>query len=160
MTIVEFYLYKYINFVYLQETANLSRSDTALCMSILAAADLASRLTLPTITDKLKVSCRMIFLIGAILLTCTRAILAETADRYQLIIISAIYGYVRAATVVNQNLTISEYTSQDKLAGALGLNMITKGFLVITVGQFLGKNKILFYKNNKILNCFLIRLDT
>lgn len=108
-------------------------------MSILAAADLASRLTLPTITDKLKVSCRMIFLIGAILLTCTRATLAETSSRNKLIIMSAIYGYVRAATVVNQNLTISEYTSQDKLAGALGLNMITKGILVITVGQFLGK---------------------
>lgn len=125
-----------------KETAGLNRSDTALCMSILAAADLASRLTLPTITDKLKVSCRMIFLIGAILLTCTRAALAETSSRNKLIIMSAIYGYVRAATVVNQNLTISEYTSQDKLAGALGLNMITKGILVITVGQFLGRNLI------------------
>lgn len=52
---------------------------------------------------------------------------------------SAVYGYVRAATVVNQNLTISEYTTEDKLAGALGLNMVTKGLLVITVGQVLGK---------------------
>lgn len=108
-------------------------------MSILAAADLLSRLTLPTVTDKMKVSCRVTFLIGAILLTLTRATLAETSDRNGLIIMSAIYGYVRAATVVNQNLTISEYTSQDKLAGAIGLNMVTKGFLVITVGQFLGK---------------------
>ena len=116
-------------------------------MSLLAATDLASRLTLPTITDKLKVSCRMIFLIGAILLTFTRAILAETSNRNQLIFISAIYGYVRAATVVNQNLTISEYTSQDKLAGALGLNMFTKGFLVITVGQFLGKIFFLILQN-------------
>lgn len=110
-------------------------------MSILAAADLLSRLTLPTVTDKMKVSCRVTFLIGAILLTLTRAILAETSDRNGLIIMSAIYGYVRAATVVNQNLTISEYTSQDKLAGAIGLNMVTKGFLVITVGQFLGKRQ-------------------
>lgn len=107
-------------------------------MSILAAADLASRLTLPTITDKLKISCRMIFLIGAILLTCTRATLAQTSNRTQLIFMSAIYGYVRAATVVNQNLTISEYTTEDKLAGALGLNMVTKGLLVITIGQVLG----------------------
>lgn len=107
-------------------------------MSILAGADLLSRLTLPTLTDRLKISCRSTFLLGSILLTCTRAALAETSDRYQLIIMSAIYGYVRAATVVNQNLTISEYTSQDKLAGAIGLNMVTKGILVMTVGQFLG----------------------
>lgn len=80
----------------------------------------------------------MIFLIGAILLTCTRATLAQTSNRTQLLFMSAVYGYVRAATVVNQNLTISEYTTEDKLAGALGLNMVTKGLLVITVGQVLG----------------------
>lgn len=108
-------------------------------MSILAAADLASRLSLPTITDKLKISCRLVFLIGAILLTITRTVLAGTLNRHELLIMSAIYGYVRAATVVNQNLTISEYASEDKLAGALGLNMIAKGVFVMTIGQFLGE---------------------
>lgn len=116
----------------------MTRNETAMCMSILAAADLASRLTLPALTDKLKISCRIIFLIGAVLLTITRTLLAQTLNRHRLIMISAIYGYVRAATVVNQNLTISEYTTQDKLAGALGLNMITKGVFVITIGQLLG----------------------
>ncbi|XP_031622825.1 monocarboxylate transporter 12 [Contarinia nasturtii] len=123
---------------FLQEEGGLSRSDCALCMSVLATFDLASRLTLPTITDKLKLSCRVIFLIGAMLLTLTRAILAETTNRTSLIIMSALYGYVRAATVVNQNLTISEYTSQDKLASALSLTMIMKGVFVMTLGQFLG----------------------
>lgn len=126
----------------MQETANLTRGDTALCMSILATADLASRLTLPTLTDKLKLSCRAVFLIGAILLTISRTILAETLDRHKLIIMSAIYGYIRAATVVNQNLTISEYASQDKLGSALSLNMIAKGIFVMTIGQFLGELSI------------------
>lgn len=116
----------------------MSRTDTALCMSLLATADLASRLTLPTLTDKLKISCRMIFLVGAILLTITREILAGTSSRRNLLIMSTIYGYVRAATVVNQNLTISEYASQDKLASALSLNMIAKGIFVMTIGQLLG----------------------
>lgn len=65
--------------------------------------------------------------------------LADTLNRHELLIISALYGYVRAATVVNQNLTISEYATEDKLAGALGLNMIAKGVFVMTVGQLLGK---------------------
>lgn len=81
----------------------------------------------------------MVFLIGAILLTITRTVLAGTLNRHELLIMSAIYGYVRAATVVNQNLTISEYASEDKLAGALGLNMIAKGVFVMTIGQFLGE---------------------
>lgn len=108
-------------------------------MTILAAADLASRLTLPTITDRLKLSCRIVFLIGAILVTIMRVILAETLSRSKLLIISAIYGYVRAVTVVNQNLTISEYATQDKLSSALGLNMIAKGISVMFIGQLLGE---------------------
>lgn len=104
-----------------------------------ATFDLASRLTLPAITDRLKLSCRIIFLIGAILLTFTRAILAETTDRTSLILMCALYGYVRAATVVNQNLTISEYAAQDKLASSLSLTMIMKGIFVMTIGQLLGK---------------------
>lgn len=113
----------------------------SICISI-AAFDLASRLTLPAITDRLQVSCRMIFLIGAILLTVTRAILAETSNRTSLIVMSAVYGYVRAATVVNQNLTISEYAAQDKLASSLSLTMIMKGIFVMTIGQFLGNSAI------------------
>lgn len=103
-----------------------------------ASFDLISRLTLPAITDRLQLSCRVIFLIGAILLTITRAILAETTDRTNLILMSALYGYVRAATVVNQNLTISEYAAQDKLASSLSLTMIMKGIFVMTIGQLLG----------------------
>lgn len=119
----------------------MTRGDTALCMSVLATADLASRLTLPTITDRLKISCRSVFLIGAILLTISRTVLAETLSQHKLIVMSAIYGYVRAATVVNQNLTISEYASQDKLASALSLNMIAKGIFVMTIGQLLGNSE-------------------
>lgn len=127
------------SFFFVQEEGGLSRSDCALCMSILATFDLASRLTLPTLTDRLKISCRVIFLVGAILLTVTRAILAETTSRNNLMVMSAIYGYVRAATIVNQNLTVSEYSAQDKLASSLGLTMIMKGVFVMTIGQLLGK---------------------
>lgn len=108
-------------------------------LQFLATFDLASRLTLPTITDRLKISCRVIFLVGAILLTATRAILAETTSRTNLMVMSAIYGYVRAATIVNQNLTVSEYSAQDKLASSLSLTMIMKGVFVLTIGQLLGK---------------------
>ncbi|XP_055691095.1 monocarboxylate transporter 12 [Lutzomyia longipalpis] len=123
---------------FLQFSAGLNGQDVALCMSVLAAMDLASRLTLPTLTDRFQISCRTIFLIGAILLIGIRATLAETSRKDSLLIISAVYGYIRAATVVNQNLCVSEHCSQEKLAGALGLVMIAKGISVITLGQLLG----------------------
>lgn len=83
----------------------------------------------------------MLFLSGGCSLLIIRTILAETSQRTNLICMSALYGYFRAAIVVNQNLTISEHVSQDRLAGALGLNMIMKGMSVITVGQILGMNE-------------------
>lgn len=110
-----------------------------------ATFDLASRLTLPALTDRLKISCRVIFLVGAIFLTACRAILAETSNRNNLIVMSAIYGYVRAATVVNQNLTISEYAKPDKLASSLSLTMIMKGVCVMTIGQLLGNYSTMCY---------------
>lgn len=133
-----------------------------MCMSVLAGADLVSRLTLPTITDRLKMSCRVVFLIGAILTTIMRAIFAETMGRFKPILISAIYGYVRAATVVNQNLTISEYASQDKLSGALSLNMIAKGISVMLIGQLLGKDPpppYFLFAGIDDTCCFFPRLD-
>lgn len=123
----------------------LSRRDTALCMSVLAATDLASRLTLPTLTESCKVSCRIIFLVGAVLLCAVRATLAETTGRTALLLICGAYGYIRAATVVNQSLVVAEYIgSKERLAGALGLNMCAKGLFVITLGQVLGR--VFFFK--------------
>lgn len=118
----------------------LSSSDAALCMSILAATDLASRLTLPYLTDFCKVSCRVIFLVGSVFLCIVRGALAETTGRMALMVMCGVYGYIRAATVVNQSLVVAEYIdSKERLAGALGLNMCAKGLFVITLGQVLGK---------------------
>lgn len=47
-------------------------------------------------------------------------------------------GMTKSATVLNNNLTISGHCKPEKLPGGLGLNMIAKGVLVISVGQLLG----------------------
>lgn len=125
---------------FLQQDVGLNLKNTATCMSTLAGADLLSRLTLPSITDRFKISCRMVFLTGAICLGFVRELLVVSADGnlQTIIIVSGVYGYIRAMCVVNQSLCISEYCSQQKLPGALGLNMVIKGIFVITVGQILG----------------------
>lgn len=60
---------------------------------------------------------------------------------------SILCGYIRAITVINQNMTVSEHCQNagidDQLPSALGLMMVVKGVCVISFGQLLGK--ILLY---------------
>ena len=107
-------------------------------MSVAASADLASRILLPFATEKLQVPSRVVFLFGTIGLLISRAALAETTDLTSLLVLSALTGITKSATVLNNNIAISEQVRPEKLAGGLGLNMIIKAILVITVGSFLG----------------------
>lgn len=110
-------------------------------MSVLAAFDLISRLTFHFFTDRLRLSHRTIFMVGTLSVGVVRSILAELTDYTSLIVACAFFGYCRALTVVNQVLTVNEFCMKncpEKLPGALGLNMLIKGFSVITIGQLLG----------------------
>lgn len=132
-------------------------------MSAVAGADITCRLLLPCITDKLKIPYRVVFLLGTMGLLIARAgkiffqsvpkclcivlqylcfflclALAESMDMTTIIVMSIFCGMTKSATVLNNNLTISSHCRPEKLAGGLGLNMIAKGVLVITVGQLLG----------------------
>lgn len=66
------------------------------------------------------------------------SVLAEQNTLHSVILGSILCGYVRAASVVNQNLAVSEYCLEGKLPAALGLNMVAKGLVVLSVGQFFG----------------------
>lgn len=110
-------------------------------MTVLAGFDLLSRLTFHIFTDRLRLSHRKTFMVGTLTLGIVRSILAEQTNYTVVIVTCAFFGYFRALTVVNQVMTISEFCTEwypQKLAGALGLNMIIKGISVITVGELLG----------------------
>lgn len=118
----------------------MTKSETAQSMSLLAGADLISRLSLPLITDRLHLSSKLIFLIGISLLGSLRFVLAVITDKLIVMVVSVIYGFVRASTVIHQNLAVSEYCHRnpETFGNALGLNMTAKALFVITVGQLLG----------------------
>lgn len=124
---------------YLQETVQLSRTDTALAMTILACGDVLSRVTVPIVTDHFSISARVTLLLGLSVVIVIRTLLAESQSVSQILIISFSFGYFRALTVVNQNLCLAEYfPDQQLLCSAIGLTMILKAVTVITVGQLLG----------------------
>lgn len=123
---------------FLQTGAGLTRGQTATCMSVLAGADILSRLTIPIFSKWIGIGARTTFFFGIFGLALARSYMALQSDYMTLIVASAITGYIRATTVVNINLTIAEYVSQEQVPCALGLNMVNKGLTVITVGHFLG----------------------
>lgn len=118
----------------------MTKSETAISMSLLAGADLTSRLLLPLFTDRLHLSSKLIFLVGIILLGSVRLVLAIVSDKYTVMVVSVVFGSVRAITVIHQNLTVSEYCHKNPelFGNALGLNMTLKALLVISLGQLLG----------------------
>ncbi|KAH8370333.1 hypothetical protein KR093_003090 [Drosophila rubida] len=123
---------------FLQHTAQLNSQLVASCMSVVAGADIICRLLLPCITDRLRMPYRVVFLLGTAGLLLGRVLLAETTSLPVIIAMSVLIGMTKSATVINNNLTISAHCRADKLAGGLGLSMISKGIIVITVGQLLG----------------------
>ncbi|XP_055533764.1 monocarboxylate transporter 12-B [Wyeomyia smithii] len=127
---------------FLQKTANLDMLQAANCMSILSTTDLLTRVTVPALVDKMKFSHRNTFLLAGLCLVIARSVMAEMRSLVALMLTSAVYGIFRSITIVNQNLTISEYCSENgldrMLPNALGFNMIAKGVLVLSLGQALG----------------------
>lgn len=86
------------------------------------------------------------------------SVLAFQSSFYAVVAVSIFAGYVRAAPVINQNLTISEYCDDAKLPAAIGLNMVAKGLFVLSVGQLLGKNLYLL-SFSLYLNLFLTKKE-
>ncbi|XP_060658990.1 monocarboxylate transporter 13 [Drosophila nasuta] len=123
---------------FLQHTAQLDSQLVATCMSVVAGADIICRLLLPCITDRLRIPYRVVFLLGTAGLLFGRLLLAGSTNLGVIISMSVLIGMTKSATVINNNLTISAHCRADKLAGGLGLSMISKGIIVITVGQLLG----------------------
>ncbi|KAH8308714.1 uncharacterized protein [Drosophila kikkawai] len=123
---------------FLEHTAGLNSQLVAFCLSAMAGADIICRLLLPVITDHLRIPYRVVFLLGTAGLFVARCVLAENQNLATIISMSILMGVMKSATVLNNNLTVSAHCRPDKLAGGLGLNMMSKGVIVITVGQLLG----------------------
>lgn len=123
---------------YLQADRGLDRAETAMCMSVLSGMDILARVTVPVVAKRLRMTSRGTFLVGALLIALARCVLVPQGAYLNILLASALCGYIRAATVINQNLTISEYANPETLPAALGLNMVAKGLFVLTVGQLFG----------------------
>uniref|UniRef100_A0AAR5P004 Major facilitator superfamily (MFS) profile domain-containing protein n=1 Tax=Dendroctonus ponderosae TaxID=77166 RepID=A0AAR5P004_DENPD len=130
--------------MFLQDEVKFDMWQTTTCMTALSAADIAGRMTTSEIFRKLKLGNRSQFMIGAILLAISRSLLVSLTSYNMMLVLSVVVGYIRSITVINQNLVISEYIPKHELPSAVGLNMLVKGFFVMSVGEPLGMLKDAF----------------
>ncbi|XP_018327117.1 monocarboxylate transporter 12-B-like isoform X2 [Agrilus planipennis] len=112
-------------------------SDVALCMSLQSAADIVGRITIPLLAKGVQI--RVSFLLGMILIAFTRSAFIEQSNYKIIIGVIMLSGYLRAATVLNQNLILVEHLGdQSRLPSAIGLSMLFKGISVLLLGEVFG----------------------
>lgn len=124
--------------MFLQDEIGFNMDQTTWSMTALSLADVIGRITISFICRKLHFDSKMSFMIAALITGLCRSSLVELSTVNSVYVASFTTGYFRAATVINQNLVISEYIHKDKLPSAVGLNMVFKGLSVITIGQLFG----------------------
>lgn len=66
------------------------------------------------------------------------SVLAVQSKGMFLIVTFVVIGFLRGATLVNLNLSISECCSLKKLPSALGMFMVSKGLFVVTMSPLIG----------------------
>lgn len=112
--------------------------DVATFLSVQAGTDILARLILPPICDNVNVSKRTLFMSGIFILGICRSVLAMQTEKTYIFIWLTICGFFRGSALINFTITISEYSTLEKLPAAFGLHMVGKGLFVVALGPMLG----------------------
>ncbi|XP_065079895.1 uncharacterized protein LOC135702779 [Ochlerotatus camptorhynchus] len=115
-----------------------SKAETAFFLSVSALTDIAARVIVPPIGDKLKIRKRLIFMTALVFVAITRSIVAHQRTYGELMVWLSITGFFRGVALANFTLCVSEYSSLEKLPAAFGWHMVGKGVFVIAFGPLIG----------------------
>ncbi|XP_049532623.1 uncharacterized protein LOC125949535 [Anopheles darlingi] len=114
------------------------KSETAFVLSVSALTDIAARIIVPPIGDRLKLRKRYIFMVSLIFVAISRSIVAHQQTYIQVMTWLSITGFFRGIALANFTLCVSEYSSLEKLPAAFGWHMVGKGVFVILFGPLIG----------------------
>uniref|UniRef100_A0A182W4B8 Major facilitator superfamily (MFS) profile domain-containing protein n=1 Tax=Anopheles minimus TaxID=112268 RepID=A0A182W4B8_9DIPT len=114
------------------------KSDTAFVLSVSALTDIAARIIVPPIGDRLKIRKRYIFMVSLIFVAITRSIVAHQRTYTDVMIWLSVTGFFRGVALANFTLCVSEYSSLEKLPAAFGWHMVGKAVFVIAFGPLIG----------------------
>ncbi|XP_031828547.1 monocarboxylate transporter 12-like isoform X2 [Nomia melanderi] len=116
----------------------MSNVEVAFCLSITAFTDIIARIVLPTIFDRLGFKKRSVFWVFCFLVGIGRSVMAAQSKGIWMIVTFVVIGFLRGATLVNLNLSVSECCTLKKLPSAFGMFMVSKGVFVIIMSPFIG----------------------
>ncbi|XP_051176327.1 monocarboxylate transporter 1-like isoform X2 [Leptopilina boulardi] len=119
-------------------SVGMTKKEVAFCLSLTAFMDVLARLLLPTLFDKLGFKKRTTFWICALFIGLGRSVFAEESNNIALIVTLVIVGFLRGASIVNMNLTISEQCTLEMLPHAYGIFMVFKGCFVVFLSPAIG----------------------
>uniref|UniRef100_A0A182K457 Major facilitator superfamily (MFS) profile domain-containing protein n=1 Tax=Anopheles christyi TaxID=43041 RepID=A0A182K457_9DIPT len=114
------------------------KSDTAFVLSVSALTDIAARIIVPPIGDRLKLRKRYIFMVSLIFVAISRSIVAHQRTYADVMIWLSVTGFFRGVALANFTLCVSEYSSLEKLPAAFGWHMVGKALFVIAFGPLIG----------------------
>ncbi|EAT39889.1 AAEL008347-PA [Aedes aegypti] len=115
-----------------------SKAETAYFLSVSALTDIAARIIVPPIGDKLRIRKRLLFMTSLVFVAITRSIVAHQRTYTELMVWLSITGFFRGVALANFTLCVSEYSSLEKLPAAFGWHMVGKGVFVIAFGPLIG----------------------
>ncbi|XP_033324546.2 monocarboxylate transporter 2 [Megalopta genalis] len=116
----------------------MSNLEVATCLSITAFTDILARILLPTIFDRLGFKKRSVFWVFCLFVGIGRSLMVIQSKGLWLIVTFVVIGFLRGATLVNLNLSVSECCSLKKLPSAFGMFMVAKGIFVIIMSPLIG----------------------
>lgn len=112
-------------------------------MSTVAAADILSRFLSPHIGDFFKQPPRIMLMYALFMAIITRTCLIFTQSFRGMISIAVCVGIARGLRAVYVSSVISSYIPSDRLSAASGLQIVTNGVFLMSLGIFVGM-KIIF----------------
>ncbi|KAG8238768.1 hypothetical protein J437_LFUL016607 [Ladona fulva] len=123
---------------YLQKSLGFSNENVAVCLSVAAGADVASRLLLPLLGDRMHLRKRTAYLLSCLTSAIARSIFVLVHDFPSVVVFCGLVGFLKGTIVVNMPLTIAEHCRLEQFAAAYGLYMIINGLITITLGPLIG----------------------
>lgn len=123
---------------FFMEDLGYTKQEVAGALSLMAIADIAARVIVPPVFDRLTYSRKSTLIFGSLLVALCRSVFAEQTETVPLMVFLILHGFCRGMTLINFPLVLSEYATGDNFPAVLGLSMVAKGIFIVTLGPIAG----------------------
>lgn len=118
---------------------NYSTDQIATFMSTLAVVDIFCRFASPFIGDYFKQPPRIMYMYALLMLIITRTSLLFVKSFHGILYVAMGLGLAKGVRSVYMSLVVPSYIPLERLAAASGIQMVTNGIIILSMGSFVGK---------------------